>query len=77
MSDGVSKSAAEILGPITAGDLRGWHGLPADLSLARITATFPRDSDWSGVGQLGRRHREASYLWVDIPGPDGKLRVWF
>jgi hypothetical protein len=73
----VDGSAADLLRPITDGDLRGWQGLPPDLSLTQLTAAFPRDSDWSGTAQLGRSHREASYLWVDIPGADGKLRVWF
>lgn len=70
-------SAADILRPIIVGDLRGWRGLPADLSLAQLTKAFSRDSDWSGSAQLGRRHREAGYLWVDIPEPNAKLRVWF
>jgi hypothetical protein len=70
-------SAADLLRPITDEDLRGWQGLPSDLAVAHLTSVFPRDSDWTGAAQLGRRHREASYLWVDIPGPDGKLRIWF
>lgn len=52
-------------------------GLPAGLLVAQVAKVFPRDSDWSGTALLGRRYREANYLWVDIPGPEGKLRVWF
>jgi hypothetical protein len=73
----MTDSAADILRPITTGDLRGWRGLPGDLSLARLLSAFPRDSGWSGAAQLGTLHREASYLWVDIPGPERKMRVWF
>jgi hypothetical protein len=72
----LTTSAADLLRPITSGELRAWQGLPSDLSLADLKSAFTRDSDWSGSEQLGRRHREASYAWVDIPGLDGKLRVW-
>jgi hypothetical protein len=72
----VGESIAKRLRSVIAGDLRGWRGLPADLTLSQLTVAFPRDSDWSGTAQLGRRHRPADYLWVDIPTPDGKLRVW-
>jgi hypothetical protein len=70
------RSVAAILRPVTDGDLRGWRGLPSDLTLAEVTADFPRDSDWAGSAQLGRCHREAGYLWVDMPDHE-KLRVWF
>lgn len=70
-------SLGDLLRPITAGDLHGWRGLPSDLKLPQLTADFPPDSDWHGAAQLGRSHREASYLWVNLPGPDSKLRVWF
>jgi hypothetical protein len=70
-------SAVEILSPIATGDLHCWRGLPAHLNLAGVTAAFPRDSDWSGAGQLGRRHRAASYLWADLADPQRKMRVWF
>lgn len=62
---------------LAGGDLMGWRGLPADLTLAEVVSFFPRDSDWSGTAQLGRRHHETAYLWVNIPSFDGKLRVWF
>jgi hypothetical protein len=67
--------SAELLRLVCAGDLRGWQGL-SDLSLAELTSAFPRDSDWSSTAQLGRRHREANYLWVLVPGSDQKLRIW-
>jgi hypothetical protein len=68
--------SAELLRLVCTGDLHGWQGL-SDLSLAEFTSAFPRDSDWSSTAQLGRRHREANYLWALVPGLDEKLRVWF
>lgn len=69
--------ASGLLSPVTRGDLNGWQGLPGDLPLDELTAVFPRDSDWAGSAQLGRLHREASFVWVDVPGAVGKMRVWF
>ena len=66
----------ELLRLISAGDLRGWNGLP-DLSVADLTSAFPRDSDWSGTAHLGRCQKETHYLWAIVPGSDHKLRVWF
>lgn len=65
-----------LLRAIRSGELAGWKGL-ADLSVAELTATFPRDSDWSGTAKLGRRRRETDYLWARMPDCERTIRVWF
>ncbi|HEY1294105.1 MAG TPA: hypothetical protein VGJ60_13595 [Chloroflexota bacterium] len=72
----VSGGRRPSLSPILGGDLLGWRGLPADLPLDELTAVFPRNSDWSGSAQLGRQHRPATYVWLDLPADDRNLRVW-
>ena len=58
-----------------AGNLHGWCGL-RDLSLTDAFLLFPRDSDWSGNAQLGRRHQAMTYVWCRVPGSDRSLRIW-
>ena len=69
--------AADLLRLVRDGDLGGWQGLPSNLSLAELTSTFRRDSDWSGTAQLGRGHWKTNYLWALVPGSNQKLRAWF
>jgi hypothetical protein len=70
-------SVGDLLRPITCGDLRGWQGLPSDLTLSELTSALPPDSKWSGRAQLGKRHVQASYQWVRVPGSDTRFRAWF
>lgn len=70
-------AAADLLRLVRDGELGGWRGLPATLTLAELTSTFPRDSDWSGTAQLGGRHRQTTWLWAVAPGTGQQLRVWF
>jgi len=73
----MAESIEGLFDPITSGDLRGWHGLPRDLSLPRLTSAFPADSDWSGSARLGSNRREANYRWIRFPGAGGQCRAWF